>query len=267
MTDYGKTYREATKRALPPHAKELDHWFSTIARGEQLPPRSVQAVQAGLVAHALVDAQVDPPHFHYYHWVIDHCLGGTAAVHELSAQLIGMAFTSANVFATALPQPLTLNPWQISKMQDWPLAATRAVIIENNGVFIWLHHLHPDWPLIDQGGNDFQPAYLELLSKMVAQGLAVTYLGDLDATGIRMADTLRQNLPKTPEFLALQTPRNVLRWLMEVGKSDPKRTRRQPVRDPDLAQEMDSVSTQGKFVEQEQLLTEYETLIAEWLVN
>ncbi|MCI2033411.1 MAG: hypothetical protein LKJ69_08400 [Lactobacillus sp.] len=95
--------------------------------------------------------------------------------------------------------------------------------------------------------------------------MQLTYLGDLDAAGIRMADTLKQALPTSPQFLALQTPKRVLQWLIESGKVDALRTRRQPVRDPALAREMDSVVTQARFVEQEQLLAQYEALIAAWL--
>lgn len=266
MTEYEEAYVTATGVPLPSHSAELNQWFDAIKRGETLPPRSVQAVKSGLVAHALSDKNVDPANFDYYHWVIDHLMGGTAALSEMSAQLIGMAFVSTGIFATDLPQPLTINPWQAPKMANWPLATQRAVIIENNGVFIWLHHLHPQWPLINQGGNDFQPAYVDLLAQLVRRGLQVTYLGDIDAAGIRMADTLRQRLPETPEFLAIQSPVRVMTWLGGVyGLSDAKRTVQQPVTDKDLQLEMNMVHMQGRFVEQEQLLDEYELLIDEWL--
>ena len=264
MINYEQAYQAATHRPLPSNYRELNRLFDAIASGELLPPRSQQAVNAGLVAHALSDREVDPSHYHYYHWVVDRMLNANHG-NELSAQLIGMAFVSANIFDTTLPQPLTINPWQAPAMSEWPLASRQAVIIENNGVFIWLHHLHPTWPLIAQGGNDFQPAYLTLLQGMVKQGLRVTYLGDLDATGIRIADTLRRALPPTTDFLALQTPQRVVTWLSLKGKVDTLRTAAEHVVDPKLQQEMNAIVTQGVFVEQEQLITEYETLIATWL--
>lgn len=267
MSEYGEAYVRATGRTLPEHAAELDHWFDLMRAGALLPPRSVQAVEAGLFAHALSDSKLDGPHYRYYAWVTDWLAKQGVASHEMSAQLIGMAFVSTGVFQTDLPQPLTLNPWQVDHMLDWPLAAQRAVIIENNGVFIWLHHLHPDWPLIDQGGNDFQPAYLKLLSAMIEHGLIITYLGDLDATGIRMADTLRQGLPECPEFLAIQSPQQVMSWVSQFGKLDESRTRGQTVQDSELQQEMGTIDLIGKLVEQEQLLEEYEHLIAEWLAK
>lgn len=265
MSEYGEAYVQATGRELPVPAAALDRWFDAMRGGELLPPRSVQAFEAGLVGHALSDPKVDSVYYRYYTWVVDWLVGQGVVVHEMSAQLIGMAFVSTGVLQTDLPQPLTLNPWQVDKMLDWPLAARRAVIIENNGVFIWLHHLHPDWPLIDQGGNDFQPAYLKLLSSLVQRGLMVTYLGDLDATGIRMADTLRSALPDSPEFLTMQSPRQVMAWLSRFGKDDVGRTRAQTVQDPELRIEMSSIDLQGQFVEQEQLLGEYERVIAAWL--
>ncbi|WP_179394504.1 DUF2399 domain-containing protein [Lacticaseibacillus absianus] len=265
MSELEAAYVAATGRQLPIHAAGLARWFDQMQTGELLPPRSVQAVQAGLIGHALSDPKADPPHYHYYTWVVEHLRSQGVVIHELSAQLIGMAFVSTGVLATDLPQPLTLNPWQVAAMGAWPLATKRAVIIENNGVFIWLHQLHPDWPLIAQGGNDFQPAYLNLLTALVTRGLSVTYLGDLDATGIRMADTLRQALPTSREFLALQSPTRVMGWLSAYGKDDPRRTRRQAVQDPELRMEMNSIAFQGQFVEQEQLLDDYERLIRAWL--
>ncbi|WP_225418466.1 DUF2399 domain-containing protein [Lacticaseibacillus daqingensis] len=255
-----------TPVSLPPQHDAIDALFDRMQQGEMMPPRSQQAVDAGLVAHAFSDKDVDPAHYRYYHWVRDHCaaLSGTR---ELSAQLIGMAFVSANVFATSLPQPLTLNPWQVPAMGDWPLAANRAVVIENNGVFIWLHHRHPDWPLIAQGGNDFQPAYLTLMQRLVARGLQVTYLGDLDATGIRIADTLKAALPDSAQLLVLQTPPRVMGWLSLKGKRDDKRTQALRIADPTLQTEMDSIAVLGRFVEQEQLIGEYEALIAAWLME
>ena len=266
MSKYSEAYQQATGNALPAHYRELDRLFDQMQQGEQLPPRGQQSVDAGLVAHALVDEQTDPAHYRYYQWVtkqylkLDH-------VNELSAKLIGMAFVCANLFVTDLPQPLTLNPWQAPQMQQWPLATKRAEIIENNGVFIWLHHRHPEWPLIDQGGNDFQASYVVLLVALVRRGLTVTYLGDLDATGVRIADTLKQALPNSPEFLALQTPNWVIGQLSTKGKRDLVRSRGVSVQDSELRQEMASISSLGRFVEQEQLIGEYEGMIGKWLVR
>ncbi|WP_461226173.1 DUF2399 domain-containing protein [Lacticaseibacillus suihuaensis] len=265
MNEIESAYVAATGRSLPARAAALTRWLERAKAGELLPPRSVQAVEAGLVAHALSDSKVDPRHYHYYTWAIDYLRSQGIIIREMSAQLIGMALVSTGVFRTDLPQPLTLNPWQADAMANWPLATNRAVIIENNGVFIWLHHLHPGWPLIDQGGNDFQPAYLNLLATLINRGLVVTYLGDLDAAGIRMADTLRQALPACPAFLAIQTPRRVMAWLSRYGKEDRRRTQVQAIRDSELALEMNSIVFQGQFVEQEQLLAVYERLIAAWL--
>ncbi|WP_390408962.1 DUF2399 domain-containing protein [Lacticaseibacillus jixiensis] len=260
MSEYAKAYQAATGK-MAPH--NLDTLFDQIKAGTLLPPRGQQAVDAGLTAHALTDPRVAPAVYHYYDWVVNHYL--QQPVNELSAKLIGMALTAANVFATNLPQPLTINPWQVPELMNWPLATERAVVIENNGVFIWLHHLHPTWPLIDQGGNDFQPAYVTLLNAMVAQGLHLAYLGDLDATGIRIADTLVHAVP-AKDWLAIQTPQQVSNWLIFHGKTDPQRTKLQAVRDPQLKEEMRSVAvTFRQFVEQEQLIPDYERLIQNWL--
>lgn len=267
MSKYGEDFLRMAKRPLPIHAEELDHWFDLMRRGSLLPPRSIQAVYSGLVGHALSDPRVDPEHYYYYTWMVDYLASQDVIVNELSAQLIGMAFVSTGVLKTDLPEPLTLNPWQVDDLMEWPLVSKKAVIIENNGVFIWLHHLHPQWPLIDQGGNDFQPAYLKLLSRFVRRGLQVTYLGDLDATGIRMADTLRQALPECPAFLAIQSPKRLMGWLSMYGKDDVIRTQEQKVQNSELRKEMNSIVLLGKFVEQEQLLEEYEQLIEAWLLK
>lgn len=264
MSEYSEAYMQAKHQPAPKYADAMDSVFAQIQRGELLPPRGQQAVNVGLVAHALTDSKIDPPHYRYYHWVVDRFLAQTP-IHELSAQLIGMAFVSANLLQTPLPQPLTLNPWQAPQMGAWPLASKQAVVIENNGVFIWLHHLHPEWPLINQGGNDFQAVYVRLLQQYVKRGLSLTYLGDLDATGIRIADTLRRQLPICRTFLDLQSPTNVSLWLSQFGKYDSKRTKSQNIEDEELRQEMVSISVQQRFVEQEQLIGEYERLIADWL--
>jgi len=266
MSPYRKAYEEAMSRKAPAEAAKLDALFAKIAKGELLPPRGQQAVDLGLTAHSLNDAHENPAVYDYYQWVLENCFNGQP-VNELSAKMIGMAFTCTNVFRTDLPQPLTLNPWQISALGDYPLATQRAVIVENNGVFIWLAKLHPDWPLINQSGNDFNTAYVRLIQRLEARGMAFTYIGDLDSRGIQMADNLFRKLQRTPAatFTAIQSPANVARWLTMMGKVNVKRTRQLTVRTPIFQQELDSVHLFGVFVEQEQLIAAYERLIAAWL--
>lgn len=267
MRDYQTAYTQATGRPAPASAPQLDALFAKIAAGAPLPPRGQQAVDAGLTAHALLDPTVAPESYAYYQWVVTH-LFQPGEINELTARLIGMAFTSANIFETDLPQPLTLNPWQVTQLTDFHVQATQAVVIENNGVFALLHQLHPLWPLVVQGGNDFQPAYLQVLQQLVAGGLRVTYLGDLDSEGIRIADTLLGHLPAQAraDFLALQTPARVSAWVTNYGNSDPRRTGPRDIHDPTLQTELDTIRYQHRFVEQEQLIGDYEALIAAWLV-
>lgn len=266
MTDYSEQYWQATGKKAPETAMKLAPLFTAIKAGELLPPRGQQAVDCGLTAHSLNDARADPATFRYYQWVLKNCLAAYP-VRELSAQLIGMAFTCANIFAADLPQPLTLNPWQIPAMLNYPVKVQRAVMIENNGVFIWLHHRHPDWPLINQSGNDFNVKYLELIQVLVKQGLKLTYLGDLDSEGIRIVDYLIQAVPElnAAELLALQTPENVAKWLVRFGKENPRRTKRLPIQNALLKSELESIHSFKKFVEQEQLIAIYEEIIPKWL--
>ena len=114
MRDYQAAY-EASGHRLPAKHEALAHWFDAMQAGERLPPRAVQAVQAGLVAHALTDPKVDPEAYRYYQWVQAYLRAEGYQWQELSAQLIGMAFVSCHVFKTDLPQPLTLNP-----CRRWP---------------------------------------------------------------------------------------------------------------------------------------------------
>jgi len=266
-SQYHKRYVAETGKLVPKDADRLDRLFDRIAAGETLPPRGQQAVEAGLTAHSLNDAQENPAVYDYYQWVLANCFTGNQ-VHEVTAKLIGMAFICANVFETDLPQPLTLNPWQIAAMKDFPLRHHRVVIVENNGVFAWLLRLHPEWPLIDQSGNDFNSAYVTLMKNLVQRGVQFTYLGDLDSRGIQIADHLLDELAIDPvEFTAIQTPANVLKWLTLKGKTDPQRTRSLTVKAPVFQQELDSLTLVKKFVEQEQLIAEYEALIATWLIK
>ncbi|MFC6260886.1 DUF2399 domain-containing protein [Levilactobacillus fujinensis] len=264
-SQYRKRYVAETGKVVPKEASQLDSLFDRIAVGETLPPRGQQAVEAGLTAHSLNDAQENPAVYEYYQWVLANCFTGQQ-VHEVTAKLIGMAFICANIFETDLPQPLTLNPWQIAAMKDFPLRHRRVVIVENNGVFAWLLRLHPEWPLIDQCGNDFNAAYMALMRNLVKRDVQFTYLGDLDSRGIQIADHLLGELAVDPAtFTALQTPENVLKWVTLKGKVDPQRTRPVTVTASVFQQELNSLTLVKKFVEQEQLIAAYETLITEWL--
>ena len=178
-----------------------------------------------------------------------------------------MAFTSANVFETDLPQPLTLNPWQLTPMLDFPLKNKQAVVIENNGVFALLHQEHPDWPLILQSGNDFNDVYVRLIQRLEERGMRYAYLGDIDSAGIRMADRFASLLKQTSaeEVAALQTPTDVRVWLADLGKKNAKRTKQLNVMTRVYQDEMTTIALFGKFIEQEQLVTIYEKRIAAWL--
>lgn len=263
---YQEIFERDTGRTAPVDAVKLEPLFQAIANGSKLPPRSQQAVDLGLSAHSLNDAKEAPELYQYYRWILANCFPGQKP-NELTARLIGMAFVCNSVFKTDLPQPLTLNPWQITKMKQFPLANKRAVIVENNSMFILLATRHPDWPLINQGGNDFQTGYVELLRTLEQGGVTFTYLGDLDSRGIQMADTLFQIFKKTDivDFLALQTDKRVSEWVALHGEKGTKRTRRLKVEAPELKRQMDTVTLFGKFVDQEKLLDQYEKLIPEWL--
>jgi hypothetical protein len=268
MIDYVHVYCETTGKPAPAQAERLTPLFQQIAAGTPLPPRGQQAVNLGLTAHSLNDPRENPPLYEYYQWVLAHYFA-EQPIAELSAKLIGMAFTCANLFQTDLPQPLTINPWQASQLANFPLATRQAIVVENNGIFIWLFKRHPTWPLINQAGNDFNPTYVQLLQQLEQRGLQLTYLGDLDSRGIQMADHLFQQLNHTPieQFTALQTPTQVATWLAVNGKLDSKqkRTRQLTVHQPVFQTEMDSVCLLRRFVEQEQLIADYERLISTWL--
>lgn len=264
---YLERYQQATGRPAPLEAERLEPLFARIAADEPLPPRSQQAVDLGLPAHSLSGSEERPALYQYYRWVLTNCFAGKRP-NELTAKLIGMAFVCNQVFKTDLPQPITLNPWQSTQMQTFPLATNRAVIVENNSMFILLATKHPDWPLINQGGNDFQLVYVALLNSLEARGVALTYLGDLDSRGIQMADTLYQRLNQTPleTFLALQTTERVSAWIATFGESDDvKRVRPLKVNTLDLQSQMNAVTLSGRYVDQEKLLPDYEKLMTNWL--
>lgn len=265
MSRYLDAYQRTTGKVAPESASRLDPLFARMEAGELLPPRGQQAVDLGFSAHTFNDRQVQPPLFDYYQWVTTQHLA--TSPRELSAKLIGMAVTSANVFQSTLPQPVTLNPWQIAGLKPAQLMNRQAVVIENNGIFIWLVHRHPTWPLINQSGNDFNGAYVQVMRLLEQWGVRLTYLGDLDSAGIQIAAQLWRVLPQTTEaeLLALQSPERVLRWLTFYGKADATRTQAVAVVPQRLQQEAQSIHTLARFVEQEQLISEYEQLIPQWL--
>lgn len=269
MPDYLNAYAQATGHQAPLQASLLDPLFAAMKSGTALPPRAQQAVDVGLTAHTLNDQRENPALWAYYRWVMQHYFAGQT-INELSARLIGLAFTSAGLFESDLPQPLSFNPWQAGAAGELPLLAKRAVVLENNGVFILLHRLHPTWPLVLQGGNDFNATYVKLIQRLAERGVEFTYLGDLDSKGIQMAEHFASLLPAAQEkkVLAIQNPERVIGWLTStLAKSDTARSRRLKVTSPQFEAEMDSVVVTGKFVEQEQLLSDYERLIPAWLAN
>ncbi|MFC6289796.1 DUF2399 domain-containing protein [Levilactobacillus angrenensis] len=266
MTEYQQAYETATGKRAPHEAPQLAKLFDRITAGDVLPPRGQQAVDLGLTAHSLNDPQENPAVYDYYHWVLTNCFQ-PQQIKELTANLIGRVFTSANIFQTDLPQPITLSPWQVPAMMTFPLASNRAIIVENNGVFAWLHRLHPDWPLINQSGNDFNATYLTLIHSLEQRQVQLTYLGDLDSRGIQMADHLFSVLRETPiaTFTAIQSPVNVVQWLTLKGKASRQRSRTLAIQNPIFQKELNSINLLGKFVEQEQLIATYEPLVTQWL--
>lgn len=262
MSEYTDRYEQETGKRLPIGAEKLDPLFEKIAQDEPLPPKGQQAVDLGFTAHTLNDSKENPPIYRYYQWILKNIFYDKK-IEELTSQLVGTSFVSANIFESNLPQPITLNPWQIERMTGIKLMSHQAIIVENNGVFIWLYHRHPHWPLINQSGNDFNESYNRLLKQLSNQGLEMTYLGDLDSEGIGIADRvstlLNQNL------FEIQTPTRVADWLIRFGKDSDSRTKRMKITNQTLASELESIHLFKKFVEQEQLIDEYEILIEKWL--
>lgn len=265
MDRYLEAYQTATGKSAPLTAAKLTPLFDRMAVGDWIPPKGQQAVDLGFTAHTFNDSREAPRLYDYYQWVTTHCL--TSPVNELSAKLIGMAFTSANVIQSTLPQPVTLNPWQIDQQADIKLMTKRAIVVENNGIFIWLAHRHPTWPLINQSGNDFNSSYVQMIQRLERAGVRLTYLGDLDSTGIRIAAQLFGVLQQTsaPDLMAIQTPEHVIQWLSLYGKVAVARTRVITGLPQLFQDEADSIHTLGRFVEQEQLIDVYEQLIPQWL--
>jgi len=262
MSRYTEKYQAETGKDLPEGAEKLDALFDKISKNDALPPRGQQAVDLGFTAHTLNDSKENPPIYRYYQWVLKHMFADVP-IHEMTSKLVGMSFVSSNIFETNLPQPITLNPWQIERMTDVSLTTDKAIIIENNGVFIWLYSRHPDWPLINQSGNDFNEAYNQLLIRLADNNLRMMYLGDLDSEGIRIADHLSTILDQ--DLFGIQTSERVFDWLIRFGKTDIHRTKKIDVSNKTMKAEMESIHTLHKFVEQEQLIAEYEILIEKWL--
>jgi len=265
MDHYLDAYRAATGKTGPLIATKLMPLFDRMEAGEWITPKGQQAVDLGFTAHTFNDSHEEPRLYDYYQWVTTHCFPNP--INELSAKLIGMAFTSANVIQSTLPQPITLNPWQIEQQADIKLMTKQAIVVENNGIFIWLAHRHPTWPLINQSGNDFNSAYVQMIQRLERAGVRLTYLGDLDSTGIRIAAQLFEVLCRTTvqNFMAIQTPERVIQWLSLYGKPASARTRSIEVAPRLFQDEVDSIHTLGRFVEQEQLISDYEQLIPQWL--
>lgn len=265
MDQYINAYEAATGKIAPPEAVQLKPLFKRMAAGALMPPKGQQAVDLGFTAHTFNDRHENPQLYDYYQWVTTQMM--TTPIHELSAKLIGMAFTSTNVIKSALPQPVTLNPWQIDQLTDEHIITKQAVVIENNGIFIWLAHRHPTWPLINQSGNDFNEPYVRMIQRLEQAGVALTYLGDLDSTGIRIAAQFFSILEHTTaeQLLAIQTPQQVVEWLSLYGKISPSRTRAVTLEPAPFQDEANTIHVLERFVEQEQLIGDYEQLIGNWL--
>lgn len=262
MSKYLKTYQEKTGKILKPQAIKLDKLFDHIEKRMPLPARGQQAVNLGFTAHTLNDSSENPEIYKYYHWVINYFFKDKP-INELSSNLIGTSIVTANLIETNLPQPITLNPWQMRSPELFKINSKKVIIIENNGVFIWLYKLHPDWPLINQSGNDFNKTYNDFLRMLTSKNIEMTYLGDLDSEGMRIADHLSSILHTN--LFSIQTPERVLDWLVRYGKGDSGRTTKLPITNKVLLKEMESISALEKFVEQEQLISDYEQYIPEWL--
>lgn len=270
MTDYLKTYEKQTGIHLGLDARRLDPLFEKIAAKELLPPRGQQAVDCGFTAHTLNDPHENPAIYHYYNWVMKNIFVATQ-VHELPAKIIGDEIVCVNIFQTDWPQPLTVNRWQVEDVLALPLITGRVVVIENNGVFIWLHHLHPSWPLILQSGNDFNDVHKQVILAL-SHKLALAYLGDLDTAGIQIVDTLtsliKGNGGDASHLADLQSPAQVAGWVAGYGIPNGSRLRidsSSTIIDPTWQQEANFLEISGQFVEQEQLIGEYERVVEEWL--
>lgn len=259
MTDYLKAYEKQTGIHLGLDARRLDPLFEKIAAKELLPPRGQQAVDCGFTAHTLNDPHENPAIYHYYDWVM-RTIFATTPVHELPAKIIGDEIVCANIFQTEWPQPLTVNRWQVAEVLRLRLRTKQAVVIENNGVFIWLHYLHPGWPLILQSGNDFNDVHKQVILAL-SHRIPLTYLGDLDIAGIQIVDTLasliRRDGGDASHLADLQSPEQVASWVAGYGIPNGNSSRiasSSTIIDPTWQQEANFLEISGQFVEQEQLI-------------
>lgn len=267
MSIYSDEYERMTGMPAPKQAEQLDRLFDEISQKHLLPPKGQQAADCGFVAHTFNDRKINPAIYAYYDWVLSNEFN-VDEISELPANIIGHEFVCANIFATDWPQPVTVNPWQIKDILQMKVATGKAVIIENNGVFIWLLHRHPTWPLILQSGNDFNATYLKVM-KALAGEIKLAYLGDLDTSGIRIADQLTTYLGNEgfQNLAVIQSPSQVAQWLADYGKAaDSGRIHRgAELHNQSWKEESYLLMVNQQFVEQEQLIDSYETLIPEWL--
>ncbi len=267
MSPYVKRYQEETGQIPPSAAIKLDPLFNKVKAGQLLPPKGQQAVDCGFTAHTFNDPQADPEIYAYYQWTMTHLPDGQV-VHELSARIIGNDFICANIYQTDWPQPTSINFWQVDAILKRPLATHRAVVIENNGVFIWLLHRHPDWPLILQSGNDFNSTYQTVVANL-SQRVHLAYLGDLDTRGLEMADRFSSRFAATSaeSLSVLQNTGQIAIWLARYGRTDHHHRiyHANQIKDPAWQEAANFLEMNGQFVEQEQLIGEYERLIPKWL--
>lgn len=270
MINYIEKFEEETGKHLGDDAKRLTPLFEEIRFGNILPPKGQQAVDCGFIAHTFNDPRENPLIYTYYHWVIENIFADTV-IRELPAKIIGDEFICANIFETDWPQPLTVNKWQLDQVLTAKLMAKKAVVIENNGVFIWLLHRHPDWPLILQSGNNFNVVYRNVM-KMLSHKVKLSYLGDLDTEGIKIVDLLTTMIDEqgceSRALSALQNLGQVANWVAVYGVSN-ESTKRihydETIMNPVWQEEANFLEINHQFVEQEQLIREYERIIPEWL--
>lgn len=90
---------------------------------------------------------------------------------------------------------------------------------------------------------------------------------DLTSTGIWIAAQFFSILKHTTaeQLLAIQTPQQVVEWLSLYGKISPSRTRAVPLEPVTFQDEANTFHVLERFVEQEQLIGDYEQLIGNWL--
>lgn len=99
--------------------------------------------------------------------------------------------------------------------------------------------------------------------------MQLAYLGDLDTTGIEMADRVTAYLgaQHATALTAIQTPGQVAQWLAGYGKAAKENQVRitNKLHHQVWKEEAYLLAVNQQFVEQEQLIDSYEKLIPEWL--